>query len=318
MPNINDLQSPEIEIGIESDVSSELHSISDLSSIPDTNLHDSYQNFPNEELPEAEGQIEAHLNHPDYHNLDQQTVPSLNQTLFTSVSPNTPYPLTNHFYGSLYLPQLGYLDNSKYLFGEIQNLINQKFNSSIEQFNNYQEPTNLSVIPLRDRIINTEGANKIVNLKSHLADIKHILKSGYLALLEAEKDVTAEITKIEEMKSLSHQLNNFYNLLDDATIRDKFKDITLEAYEKKITDPCFQDKLYVYRYFLDKHRNNIKYLKELNLLNNNPLCPLCFENNISYTCIPCGHTFCKQCLDKCSRCGVCRSEITNIQRIYIL
>ncbi len=146
------------------------------------------------------------------------------------MSPNTPYPLTNHFYGSLYVPQLDYLDNSKYLFGEIQNLINQKFNSSIEQFNNYQEPTNLSQIPLRDWIINTEGANKIVNLKSHLADIKHILKGSYLALLEAEKEVTSEITKIEEMKSLCHQLNNFYNLLDDATFRDKFKDITLEAY----------------------------------------------------------------------------------------
>lgn len=137
-------------------------------------------------------------------------------------------------------------------------------------------------------------------------------------MLESEKEVLKEIKDLDKMQSLNNELSGFYNLLDNNTLKGKFLDITKEAYKSKLNNGKFKDKLYIYRLMLEKHKINIAALKEINILNNVSLCPLCFQNPINYTVIPCGHTFCKTCLDKCQNCGVCRGEITCCQKIYIL
>ena len=51
--------------------------------------------------------------------------------------------------------------------------------------------------------------------------------------------------------------------------------------------------------------------------NNNNICPICFENKINICCIPCGHTYCKKCIECSNNCFICRSNINKIIKIYI-
>lgn len=44
-------------------------------------------------------------------------------------------------------------------------------------------------------------------------------------------------------------------------------------------------------------------------------CNICFENDIEYVCIPCGHTFCSKCLNG-MECYICRSPIQSKIKLY--
>jgi len=48
-----------------------------------------------------------------------------------------------------------------------------------------------------------------------------------------------------------------------------------------------------------------------------PLCTICTAERVTYTLIPCGHTFCNSCCQKQRwNCYICRTEIRERQRIY--
>ena len=46
-------------------------------------------------------------------------------------------------------------------------------------------------------------------------------------------------------------------------------------------------------------------------------CSLCCTDPKNTVLIPCGHTFCKTCSEKCIECPVCRSSIQNVQMMYL-
>ena len=44
-------------------------------------------------------------------------------------------------------------------------------------------------------------------------------------------------------------------------------------------------------------------------------CNICFENDIEYACVPCGHTFCSKCLNG-TECYICRTPIKSKVKLY--
>jgi hypothetical protein len=47
-------------------------------------------------------------------------------------------------------------------------------------------------------------------------------------------------------------------------------------------------------------------------------CPICYEKDISFTILNCGHCICEECKKKVvSSCFLCRGPVTKISRIYI-
>ena len=46
-------------------------------------------------------------------------------------------------------------------------------------------------------------------------------------------------------------------------------------------------------------------------------CPICFNQNVSFCIIPCGHCLCKICIKKVSDCPMCRGSILKTQRLYL-
>ena len=47
-------------------------------------------------------------------------------------------------------------------------------------------------------------------------------------------------------------------------------------------------------------------------------CPICFINLADEVCVPCGHVFCKGCLEDLETpCAICRAEICMVQKMYV-
>jgi hypothetical protein len=45
-------------------------------------------------------------------------------------------------------------------------------------------------------------------------------------------------------------------------------------------------------------------------------CIICINNTISYCCVPCGHTYCYDCIDKTDNCYICRGIIHNKIKLF--
>ena len=45
-------------------------------------------------------------------------------------------------------------------------------------------------------------------------------------------------------------------------------------------------------------------------------CKICYVNKINLVIIPCGHVFCRKCLQTQNVCPYCRTKINNIQKLY--
>ena len=114
-------------------------------------------------------------------------------------------------------------------------------------------------------------------------------------------------------------VKNFTQLINKVEMDDQqFKDII----ENKIIN--YYQKLQIEEYE-EKYNNCIKkllYLKNsidnFKTVQNNYICPICFENNVDCFIDPCGHTLCSDCLTKIGKsiCHVCRNEVTHYKKIY--
>ena len=45
-------------------------------------------------------------------------------------------------------------------------------------------------------------------------------------------------------------------------------------------------------------------------------CSICFNNTISHCCVPCGHTYCNECINKTNNCYICRGIIRNKIKLF--
>uniref|UniRef100_A0A6C0LID5 RING-type domain-containing protein n=1 Tax=viral metagenome TaxID=1070528 RepID=A0A6C0LID5_9ZZZZ len=52
-------------------------------------------------------------------------------------------------------------------------------------------------------------------------------------------------------------------------------------------------------------------------IKNKTICPICTENDLSICCIPCGHTYCNNCIINTTNCHICRTEIMQTNKIYL-
>jgi len=46
-------------------------------------------------------------------------------------------------------------------------------------------------------------------------------------------------------------------------------------------------------------------------------CTICLDTKVSIALIPCGHTFCQQCVLRLDKCAICRKSIQSQLRIYM-
>lgn len=159
---------------------------------------------------------------------------------------------------------------------------------------------------------------KSKRLAKWITAYKEYLTDTFRRLMEAEDQAITHIATIQSLENHRTKLRDLYNLLDDPELEKQCTELFSRAYKKRLsqadTRKCFLD----YFRLVRQHLTNIQDMSALNTLTDAPLCPLCFTNPIEYATIPCGHTFCAACIVRCDKCGVCRSEISTQQKIYIV
>jgi len=91
------------------------------------------------------------------------------------------------------------------------------------------------------------------------------------------------------------------------------KDIEKQYYSSKLST-IRQNIINALKMQLDDKNKIIDDLK----IKNNEInkCSICLDKSILYCCIPCGHTYCYDCINKTNNCYICRAIISNKIKLY--
>ena len=170
-----------------------------------------------------------------------------------------------------------------------------------------------------DKIIKTIESfhPKFIKLQDELDEL-HI---NYNKELKHTKN---DILKIESSIKFMKQMEEDYKL--DESIKDIIN--KLNDYSKKILE---NNKLKNTRnMYIEKRKELNSYLyfiQKLNKWNITSICPICITNKIDAYCNPCGHTSCKNCLERKpstpnninnNKCPICREYISEIRKLYFI
>ena len=139
------------------------------------------------------------------------------------------------------------------------------------------------------------------------------------------------ISTIENMISFLQKLPKEHR---DETIMKRIIDSMNELSQKILKNEKIQGikKEYIQeRKVMEKY---IHFIKKLNNFNQFNICPLCFTKPVDHFIDPCGHTFCKDCIQSLktnpnldlyeigrndnSQCCYCREKIKTIRPLYFL
>ena len=142
------------------------------------------------------------------------------------------------------------------------------------------------------------------------------------------KNVSTTDTMIEFIKKIP----------DDQKDQENMKQIIeqMNILSKSIMDN--QKMKEVRKGYIEKRKESekmIQVIKKLNHLNHANICPLCFTNPVDHFVDPCGHTFCKECIQRHlrrnqdldlyeigrndgSQCCFCREHIKTVRQLYFL
>ena len=135
-----------------------------------------------------------------------------------------------------------------------------------------------------------------------ILDQENLLKMK-LALLDSLNQ------KIVGIQNLSH--NEHYEEL--MTVTKKYID---KAFEENNIETEYNSIIELYRKFYHL-RELIKTTRTVELTEKEPLCTICFNQQVQEAIVPCGHTYCGDCLRRHTlTCSVCRGPIKDRIKIY--
>ena len=170
-----------------------------------------------------------------------------------------------------------------------------------------------------DKIIETIDSfyPKFMKLQDELDD----LNINYNKELKHTKN---DIIKIKSSIKFMEQMEEDYKL--DESIRDIIN--KLNDYSKRILE---NNKLKNDKDMYIKKRKELNsylyFIQKLNRWNTTSICPICITNRIDSYCNPCGHTACKNCLERKpstpnninnNKCPICREYISEIRKLFFI
>lgn len=178
-------------------------------------------------------------------------------------------------------------------------------NSEIDELYQKVKDFNKDLKGFQENLYNSEE-----NLKKEIKKMNDNIKKleNFIIFLENISSINYEETKeiIDNIKGLATKLSN----------TDEFK----KAKKDYITE----------RKNIEKYIYLMRKINKMNIVN---MCVVCMDEPVSHFINPCGHTFCKSCLEKSleietitnniilndtKKCPVCRKFVNNIHPLYFL
>jgi hypothetical protein len=200
----------------------------------------------------------------------------------------------------------------------------------LRKFGNPQvSPTHVSV---RDIIIDVSQCSVIEDLNTALLSvcgtsplkdyaaqtvvIYDQYKEAGDSALKAQHRLKCKLDKLDRIQGKM-------SVLFEIDTNDKYEPLLKanEEYLRKIFDDSQIEEDYsavikAYRRFLTL-REMVTMTRSMALQEKEPLCSICLEDSVSYTLIPCGHTFCQTCVRRqTNHCFICRTHVKEKIKLY--
>ena len=125
--------------------------------------------------------------------------------------------------------------------------------------------------------------------------------------------------KLDNLDSIQKKLNGVMSLGENEHLEELYK--STEKYLETVFNQLeiednYKEIIDNYRKFL-YYKNVVKLVRLSEMTEKEPLCSICFDDTVSYTITPCGHTFCSNCvLRQGISCALCRCTIREKVKIY--
>ena len=219
---------------------------------------------------------------------------------------------------SEYIENNTVIDMSKRINSEIQHV---EYNSD-KYLEDLEKETDVSK---RDTII---ALNDKLNMDLHqFEDSIRTIRLHYtkinIATFKLEYDIINILKKYDSyhsnMKEIYKNLNKFENIDECLMKIDKeLMDYIIEYFNKE----NLKEKVKIYKGNIREINSLKEYLNKINGISFVPYCQICMTSIIDTVIIPCGHTFCNDCLGKnedvdIKKCFICREEITKTTKLFI-
>lgn len=248
----------------------------------------------------------------------------------------------NEFYDNNIFENASELDtNSNNIFTKLNKLFENEYDRI---YNNFKKENNISEIIKKNEIVynaqdflkNIENENKennniiknklekeikinFNNFNQNLTNLKDFYTNKVIYTLNLESEIKKVLTKYDtyykKIEKIYTTLNEFENIENHIQKIDNEISILVSDYFEK-----FNVKKKIDDYY--KSIKEINVLKEeinkFNSISFIPYCQICMTKIVDRFIVPCGHTACSECLNKCNKnCFICRNEYTDIKKLFI-
>ena len=233
------------------------------------------------------------------------------------------------------------------------NFNNQLFDnySSIEELFNIKDDPNIhNLIKIKESIFDILQSKtqieyeEILDYKNEEIDdfiekIKKILidfNKKQDKIDEINQNYKKEVQKIRNnLKVIDGQIDFLKKLPKDYKNEESIQEIIskMNDYTKNIQNSENVEKLKKdYLTTIKEIHKYIYFIRKINNFNTCNMCPVCFENQVDHFIAPCGHTYCKSCLDRLidadniyeldhnthNKCSFCRENVKTVRPLYFL
>ena len=180
------------------------------------------------------------------------------------------------------------------------------------------------ILPIDDKDYKNKEVDEMISKMNEFTETFHKLQTE---LDELQKVYNREAKSTQENIVKLDTTIHYMKVMNDEY--DKDKTITeimdkMNSYSVKINE---NDKLEeTKKNYIEKRKEINKHLhlmQKINKWNHSAICPICITNKIDSYCNPCGHTSCKECLEKNSnlnhnKCPICREYVMDIRKLYFI
>lgn len=186
----------------------------------------------------------------------------------------------------------------------------------IEEYENEQENLDKNT----ENLIKDEIDINICDFEKDIIKLREYYSKLNIETFNLEKQISdifikhdSHYNKIKKICDELENLEGIENFIEN--INKTIIEYSKDYFKKNKID----EKIITYQNNIKKINFLKKRLNKLNSLAFVPYCQICMTNIVDSVLIPCGHSGCDNCLNKCeNKCFICRKEINHISKLFIL
>lgn len=160
---------------------------------------------------------------------------------------------------------------------------------------------------VEEEVLEIETIKKLRN-ELLISDIRNSI------LLKRINELREEVNKKIDYIAINEELKELK--ISYSRLNKIFENTKIECYNANIILKHSNQRNYILQ---ERYKVLKMEFEEKILSNSDNICNICCKNKINISCIPCGHTYCDECIKmpENDKCYICRQKFHKIQKIYI-